>query len=198
MNFRLYPFYINWKKIEANESGYYRIFLHFGFFGASVFSSFKEKYPSLDVNNILYVLSSFVSEYLLSTDNKNESSQKLIKEFFEKMPKLENLCELIHKKVIMKKEVPMILLVLKIYEINFMLNKKNEDVEKVLKYEYLLVSYLTENDYKEIYQSHYKGKIGKIFKKLVETHGKEYELPKTKARLFNHIKLIYKKIKPNP
>ena len=70
MNFRLYPFYINWKKIEANESGYYRIFLHFGFFGASVFSSFKEKYPSLDVNNILYVLSSFVSEYLLSTDNK--------------------------------------------------------------------------------------------------------------------------------
>ncbi len=198
MNFRLYPFYINWKKIEANESGYYRIFLHFGFFGASVFSSFKEKYPSLDVNNILYVLSSFVSEYLLSTDNKNESSQKLIKEFFEKMPKIENLCELIQKKVVMKKEVPMILLVLKIYEIYFMLNKKNEDVEKVLKYEYLLVSYLTENDYKEIYQSHYKGKIGKIFKKLVETHGKEYELPKTKARLFNHIKLIYKKIKPNP
>ena len=198
MNFRLYPFYINWKKIEANESGYYRIFLHFGFFGASVFSSFKEKYPSLDVNNILYVLSSFVSEYLLSTDNKNESSQKLIKEFFEKMPKIENLCELIQKKVVMKKEVPMILLVLKIYEIYFMLNKKNEDVEKVLKYEYLLVSYLTENDYKEIYQSHYKGKIGKIFTKLVETHGKEYELPKTKARLFNHIKLIYKKIKPNP
>ena len=31
MNFRLYPFYINWKKLEANESGYYRIFVHFGY-----------------------------------------------------------------------------------------------------------------------------------------------------------------------
>ena len=42
MNFRLYPFYINWKKLEANESGYYRIFVHFGYFGASIYSSFKE------------------------------------------------------------------------------------------------------------------------------------------------------------
>ena len=197
MNFRLYPFFINWKKIEANESGYYRIFLHFGFFGASIFSSFKEKYPSLDVNNILYVLSSFVSENLLSNDNKNESSQKIINEFFEKMPKLDILCELIQKKIMMKKEVPMIFIVLKIYEIFFILNKKNEELEKVLKSEYLLGSFLTDNEYKEIYQNHFKGKIGKIFKKLVETHGKDYELPKTKVRLFNHIKLIYKKIKQN-
>ncbi len=197
MNFRLYPFYINWKKIEANKSEYYRIFLHFGYFGASIFSSFEEKYPSLNVNNILYVLSSFISEYLLSNDNKNETSQILIKEFFEKMPRLENLCELIQKKIIMKKEVPMILLVLRIYEIYYMLNKKNEDVEKVLKYEYLLGTYLTDNEYKEIYQNHYKGKIGKTFKKVVETHGKDYELPKTKAKFFNHIKLIYKKIKQN-
>ena len=33
MNFRLYPFYINWKKIEHNESGYYRIFLKYGYLG---------------------------------------------------------------------------------------------------------------------------------------------------------------------
>ena len=39
MNFRLYPFYINWKKIEANKSGYYRIFVHFGYFGAAIYSS---------------------------------------------------------------------------------------------------------------------------------------------------------------
>ena len=86
INFRLYPFYINWKKLEANESGYYRIFVHFGYFGASIYSSFKEEYENLDVKNILYVLSSFVSEYLLSNDNKNETTQKTIKEFFEKIP----------------------------------------------------------------------------------------------------------------
>ena len=197
MNFRLYPLYINWKKIEANESGYYRIFVHFGYFGASVYSSFKEKYPSLDVNNILYVLTSFISEYLLSNDNKSESSQKLIKEIFEKMPKLDSLCELIQKKVIMMKEVPMILLVLKIYEIYYLIQKNNEELEKVLKNEYLLGTYLNEEEYKNIYQTHYKGKISKSLKKVVETNGKDYELPKSKQKFFNHIKLIYKKIKTN-
>ncbi len=195
MNFRLYPFYINWKKLEANESGYYRIFIHFGYFGISVYSSFKEKYPSLDVNNILFVLTSFIFEYLLSNDSKNEAGQKIIDEFFEKMPKLDSLCELIQKKIIMYKEVPMILLVLKIYEIYFMLQKNNSEVEKVLKSEYLLGTYLEENEFKEIFQTHYKGKINKTFKKIVEKHGKDYELAKSKAKFFNHIKLIYKKIK---
>ena len=197
MNFRLYPFYINWKKLEANESGYYRIFVHFGYFGISVYSSFKEKYPSLDVNNILHVLTSFIYEYLLSKDNKTEANQKVINEFFEKMPKLDSLCELIQKKVIMYKEVPMILLVLKIYEIYYMLLKNNSEVEKVLKNEYLLGTYLEENEYKEIVKTHYKGKINKTFKKIVEKHGKDYELAKSKTKFFNHIKLIYKKIKEN-
>ena len=197
MNFRLYPFYINWKKIEANESGYYRIYLHFGYFGASIFSSFKEKYPSLDASNLLYVLSSFISENLLSGDNKNESNQKMIKDFFEKTPKLENICELIQKKIIMIKEIPVIFLVLKIYGIYFMINKNHENVEKVLKHKYLLVSYLTDSEYKDIYQNHYKGKVRKIFKKIVETHGKDFGLPKTKAMFLKHIKLIYNKIKNN-
>ena len=195
MNFRLYPFYINWKKIEENESGYYQIFVHFGYFGVSIYSSFKEKYPSLKVNNILFVLASFIDEYLLSKNNKSESSQKLIEEFFEKMPTLEKLCNLIQEKIIMKKEVSMILLVLKIYEIYYMLQKNNEELEKVLKNEYLLITYLNENEYKDIYHSHYKGKISQSFKKIVEKNGKEYELPKTKTKLINHIKWIYKKIK---
>ena len=195
MNFRLYPFYINWKKLEANESGYYRIFVHFGYFGASIYSSFKEKYPSLDVNNILHVLASFISEYLLSKDNKTEIAQKFIKEFFEKVPKLDDIYEIIQKKIIMMKEVPIILLILKIYEINYLIEKKNEECEKVLKNQYLLLTYLNDNEYKEICQTHYKGKISKEFKKIVEAHGKDYELPKTKPKFVNHIKLIYKKIK---
>ena len=195
MNFRLYPFYINWKKLEENESGYYRIFVHFGYFGASIYSSFKERYPSLDVNNILHVLASFIPEYLLSNDNKTETSEKIIKEFFEKIPKLDDICELIQKRIIMFKEVPMILLILKIYEINYLIEKKKEECEKVLKNQYLLGSYLNNNEYKEICETHYKGKISKAFKKIVETHGKDYEFPKTKPKFINHIKLIYKKIK---
>jgi len=192
MNFRLYPFYINWKKLEANEPSYYRTFIHFGYFGASVYSSFKEKYPNLSLDNILFVLSSFISEYLLSKDNKDEASQKVIKDYFEKIPNLDDICDLIKKKVIMLKEVPMILLVLKIYEINFMIQKNNVELEKVLKTEYLLGTYLTDEEFNDI-NKHYKGKINKLFKKLVEENGKEYKLPKTKEQYFNHIKYVYKK-----
>ena len=173
MNFRLYPFYINWKKLEDNELSYYRTFIHFGYFGASVYSSFKEKYPNLSLDNILFVLSSFISEYLLSKDNKDEASQKVIKDYFEKIPNLDDLCKLIKKKVIMLKEVPMILLVLKIYEINYMIQKNNVELEKVLKAEYLLGTYLTDEEFNDI--------------------NKEYKLPKTKEQYFNHIKYVYKK-----
>ena len=195
MNFRLYPFYINWKKLETNQLSYYSIFVHYGYFGASIYSTFKEKYPSLSATNILNVLASFINEYLLSADNQSESSQKIIKEFFEKMPKLDDICELIQKKILMLKEVPMILLVLKIYEIYYLLQKNNKEVEKVLKNEYLLATYLSDIEFTEIYHSNYKGKVAKTFKKIVETHGKDYELVKTKAKFFNHIKSIYKKIK---
>ena len=195
MNFRLYPFYINWEKIEANESGYYRILVHFGYFGAAIFSSFKEKYSNLDVNNVLFVLAGFISEYLLNKENKTEETKKTIEDFFEKMPNLNDICELIEKKIIMMKEVPMLILVLKINEINFIIQKNYNDVEKVLKYEYLLMTYLSEDEYKNIYNEHFRGKISKIFKKLVDTHGKNYNLPKTKVKYINHLKSIYKIIK---
>ena len=142
MHFRLYPFYINWKKIEANDPGYYRVLVHYGYFGAAIFSSFKEKYSSLDVNNILYVLAGFIAEYLLKSENdKTDLVKKTIKDFFEKMPNLDELCELIEKKIIMMKEVPMIILILKIYEIDFILKKSKENLEKIYKSEYLILSY---------------------------------------------------------
>ena len=97
----------------------------------------------------------------------------------------------------MMKEVPMILLILKIYEINFMLQKNNAELEKVLKSEYLLGTYLTDEEYSDMNKNHYKGKINKLFKKLVKENGKEYELPNTRAKLFNHIKYVYKKIIKN-
>ena len=196
MNFRLYPFYINWKKIEENKPGYYRILVHFGYLGAAIFSNFKEKYPSLDVNNVLYILAGFISEYLLNNENnKTEIGKKTIDDFFEKMPNLSDLCELIEKKILMMKEVPMLILVLKIYEINYLLKKSYNDIEKVLKYEYLLMTYLNDDEYKNIYNEHFKGKVAKIFKKLVDNHGKNYLLPRTKVKYNNHLKSIYKIIK---
>lgn len=203
MNYRLYPFYINWKKIENNEQGYYRIFLRYGYLGSAIFSTFKEKYPSLDVKNFFPLLAEIITENLSKKkenngsdnkedDNKNEEIEKKIKEFFDKLPNINDLYDLIEKKVIMMKEVPLLILILKIYEIYFMANKNDNDIINVLKYEYLLLSYLSDDEYKNIYINHFKAKINKIFKKLADAKGKNYLLPKNKDKYINHIKSVYK------
>ena len=117
--------------------------------------------------------------------------------FFERMPNLDKICELIEKKVIMMKEVPLLIIILKIYEIDFILKKSNDNIEKVLKYEYLLLTYLDDEEYKEIYNSNFKGKVSKIFKKIVEEHGKNFVLAKSKMKFINNIRAIYKTIKQN-
>ena len=203
MKFRLYPLYINWKKIEHNEQGYYRVFLRYGYFGSAIFSSFKDKYPSLDAKNLFSVLAEFVSENFFKkninnslqdnkNDNMNEEEDKKVREFFDKLPKINDLINLIENKIIMMKEVSLLILILKIYEIYFIINKYNNDIINVLKYEYLLLSYLSDEEYKDIYNNHFKGKISKIFKKISETNGKNYILPKTKLKFVNHIKSVYK------
>ena len=203
MKFRLYPLYINWKKIEHNEQGYYRVFLRYGYFGSAIFSSFKDKYPSLDAKNMFSVLAEFISENFFKkninnslqdnkNDNMNEEEDKKVREFFDKLPKINDLINLIENKIIMMKEVSLLILILKIYEIYFIINKYNNDIINVLKYEYLLLSYLSDEEYKDIYNNHFKGKISKIFKKISETNGKNYILPKTKLKFVNHIKSVYK------
>ena len=197
INFRLYPFYINWKKLEANEYDYYHILIHFGYFGASIYSLFKEKFPILTVKNIIYILSTFIPDFLLNKDSKEESYQKEIKEFFDKLPYLDDLLRLIKNKIMMFKEVPLIIIVLKLYEIYFLIKKNYKEIEKVLKGEFLLLNYLNENEYDQIVKNHFNGKVRRIFLKIVVDNGKEYELPNTKLLYYNHIKYIYKKYLKN-
>ena len=90
------------------------------------------------------------------------------------------------------KEVSLLILLLKIYEIKFIINNNNSNIMDVLKYEYLLISYLTDDEYNNIYNENFKGKISKIFKKIVDINGKNYILPKTNAKYMNHIKSIFK------
>jgi hypothetical protein len=191
IKFRLYPFYINWKKIEENEKGYYRTFIHFGFFGASIYSLYKEKFPELDFKNIIYVLSSFIYEYLIK--GNDDYSEDEIKNFFEKLPKVDEIYGLIKKKILLMKEVPVILIVLKIYEIHFILQKNKKEIETTLKCEYILGTYLTDDEYHNIYKNHFKGSISRIFMKIANNIGKEHTFPKTKMDYCSHIKSIYKK-----
>ena len=197
INFRLYPFYINWKKLEANELEYYHIFICYGYFGAALYSSLNEKMILFTSKNIINALSLFIRDYLLIKENKEESTQKKIIEFLEILPNLDDLCKIIKKKIIMMKEVPLILIILKIYELNYLINNNYKDLEKVLKSEYLLGTYLNNEEYSDLYKDHFKGQVNQIFIKIAKEKGKEYAFPKTKENLNNHIKYVYNKFIKN-
>ena len=67
------------------------------------------------------------------------------------------------------------------------------NLEKVLKCEYLLGTYLNNEEYSDIYKNNFKGKVNQIFIKISNEKGKEYSLPKTKEKFNNHIKYVYNK-----
>jgi len=197
MKFNLYPLYINWKQIEANENNYYDMFVHFGYFGASIYSTFKDIYPNVTNKNIIYLFSYFCYDFLVNENEEQEKNDKELIFFIPKLPETKIIYKLIKKKVIMFKEIPIYLIILKIYEIYFLYKNEEKNIIDLLKYQYLLMTYLTDDEYQEIYQNHFKGKVSSIFKKLVYLIGNQLELPNTKNKYINHIKLIYQTINKN-
>lgn len=197
MNYKLYPLYINWKKIEANENEYYLALVHFGYFGANIYSTFKELYPGLKVKNIFFTFASFIQEFLNNPKNTSQEMTKEVEKFMSMLPELNIIYSLIKNKILMYKEIPMFLIILKIYEIYSIFNK-GKGIVDLLKNEYLLVSYMTEDEYKEIYSEHFSGKVCKIFKEIVKKFDRNYELPKTREKYINHLKILFQKFEKCP
>ena len=197
MKYNLYPFYINWKKLEANENNYYDMFVHYGYFGVSVYSSFRDIYPNITKTNIIYLFSSFCYDFLVNENQEQEKNEKELTSFLTQLPENKIIYKLIKKKIIMFKEIPIYLLILKIYEIYFLYKVQESKLLELLKYQYLLISYMTDEEYKEIYQNHFKGRVSSLFRKLVGVFGKQLELPITKNQFINHIKYIYQSINKN-
>lgn len=197
MKYNLYPFYINWKKLEANENNYYDMFVHYGYFGVSVYSSFRDIYPNITKTNIIYLFSSFCYDFLVNENQEQEKNEKELTSFLTQLPENKIIYKLIKKKIIMFKEIPIYLLILKIYEIYFLYKVQESKLLELLKYQYLLISYMTDEEYKEIYQNHFKGRVSSLFRKLVCVFGKQLELPITKNKFINHIKYIYQSINKN-
>ena len=54
------------------------------------------------------------------------------------------------------KEITVFLIVLRLYEIYFLKSNDNDKVLEVLKYQYLILSYLKDEEYKKIYNKYYK------------------------------------------
>ena len=195
MKYNLYPFYINWKKIEERKNSYYDMFIHFGYFGAAVFSSFKGEdcLINLTYKNIIFTFSSLLYEFLINSKDK-EKDTKEVESFMDKLPQLDIIFNLINKKVVMFKEIPIIILVMKIYEIYFLYNVDEKSLIELLKYQYLLISYLKDNEYKKMFEKNFSEKVRKIYEKMVENIGKQFELPNTKKKFLNHLKYVYQSL----
>ena len=187
MKFDLYPLYINWKKLEKNENEYFFSLSKFGYFGASIYSNFKPNYPGLELKNIFFIFASFIYEFL---NNKNDI-QKKVKEFLTQLPDLKIIFSFIKKKIIMFKEVPMILIVLKMYEIYYIKNKNKEVINEIIKYLFILINYLSNEEYNEIFSENFSGKVNNIFKNISKTYGKIYALPSSKVDFINHLKFVF-------
>ena len=193
MKFILYPLYINWKKIEANENNYFDMFVHFGYFGASIYSTFRTIYQNITNKNIIYLFTSFCFDFLVCPNGDKDKNEKELSSIISNFPKNDIIYKLIKSKIIMFKEIPIYLIILKIYEIYF-LYKDEKKIIELLKYQYLLLTYLTDDEYNEIFKTHFKGKVSAIFKKLVKLIGNQLEFPNTKKKFINHIKFIYQYI----
>ena len=197
MKFNLYPLYINWKKVEANENNYFDMFVHYGYFGASIYSSLREIYPDITNKNIIYVFSTLCYDFLINENEEQEKNDKELILLISKLPEKKIIYNLIKKKIIMFKEVSIYLIIFKILEIFYLYKDEESKIIELLKNQYLLISYLSDDEYCEIFQNHFKGKVSSIFKKLVNLIGNQLELPNTRKKYINHIKYIFQEINKN-
>jgi hypothetical protein len=98
MKYNLYPLYINWKKIEANENSYFDMFVHYGYFGASIYSSYRDIYPNINNKNIIYLFSSLCYDFLINQGE--EKNEKELEMFISKLPENKVIYKLIQNKVV--------------------------------------------------------------------------------------------------
>ena len=127
IDFRDYPLKIDWAEIENYEENYYNIFINYGYFGISILSSLV-KIDNLNVNfdNFLF---SVINFYFNSVKNNKFDD---LNNFFNHLPKLEQIKKIIFSKKIHKKELLPVKIILDIYE-NYLLQdplgfRNNQDI----------------------------------------------------------------------
>ena len=183
INFRNYPFPINWVEIEKDENEYYYILSKYGYFGASIYTQLN-KIKKVTLNNLIVLIAEMFSSFL-----KKESLEKL-KEFIFSLPQTpEMIYKMIKNKFILVKEIPVYLIILIIYEI-FYFSHDNEQFNNynnqklILKSQYTLINMINDDEYKTIYDDSFKGKPIQIFSKL------NYKIQKERKKIIKHIKHI--------
>ena len=158
IKFNLYPLYINWKKIESKnpKEQYFNILKLFGYFGVAIFEILTETMPKIG-NNYYYTYKNFLSE--LNKIYKKEFTKEEIEEnkFYKKLLEIkDDVISLVKNKIMIFKEIPVFLIVLKFYQSFYSsLDDIKNNIES-LKYQFIIISYLTRNEYEIIYDKYLK------------------------------------------
>jgi len=199
IKYNLYPLYINWKKIEnidKNDNNYYNIFKLFGYFGVAIFNILNESNPKdnnenyYNHKNFLFELNMFYVKYY--TKAKMEENI-----FFKKIINIyDDVISLIKNKIIIFKEITIFLIVLRLYEKYFLKLEDKNKVLEVLKYEYIIISNIKDEEYKKIYNKYYK-KLNKESFQKVWIFGNKYKFPNNRNNYINQLRRIYKDLNKN-
>ena len=179
IKYKLYPLYINWKKIEKNNfekeiiNHHYNTYKLFGFFGEAIFEILIESNPKNDY----YTYKNFLKElyYLYKKKYTKEELDK--NNFYKKLIDIyENVVSLVKNKILVFKEIPIFLIIFKIYQSIFSSLKENKKAIESLKNQFIILSYIKNNEYGKIYKAHLK----------------DIDFPKNKKDYINRIKSDYK------
>ena len=180
INFRNYPFPINWVEIENDENEYYYILSKYGYFGVSIYTQLN-KIKKVTLNNLIVLIAEMFSSFL-----KKESVEKL-KEFIFSLPQTpEMIYKMIKNKFILVKEIPVYLIMLIIYEIFYFFHDNEQfnnynNQKLILKSQYALINMINDDEYKTIYDDSFKGKPIQILSKL------NYTIKKERKKYLQHI-----------
>ena len=180
INFRNYPFPINWVEIENDENEYYYILSKYGYFGVSIYTQLN-KIKKVTLNNLIVLIAEMFSSFL-----KKESVEKL-KEFIFSLPQTpEMIYKMIKNKFILVKEIPVYLIMLIIYEIFYFFHDNEQfnnynNQKLILKSQYTLINMINDDEYKTIYDDSFKGKPIQILSKL------NYNIKKERKKYLQHI-----------
>ena len=191
IKYYLYPLYINWKEIEKEKENnvYYDIFKLFGYFGEAIFLLLKETFHMYDN---YYNYKNFLKElYSFYTDNYDELTIVNDK-FFKKIVNIyDDVISLIKNKIIIFKEITIFLIIMKLYELYFIKTNVDDKVLEVLKYQYIILSNIKDDEYNKIYNNYFK-QLNKAEDSFA--YRRIMSFPKNKNKYINHMRSIYKKI----
>ena len=156
IKFDLYPLYINWKKIETKKypNEYFNIFKLFGYFGEAIFEILKESIPKSDD---YYTNKNFLIE-LIKLYQKDLTKEEIEQnKFYKKLLDIfDDVISLVKNKIVIFKEIPIFLTVLKLYQLLYSLLKDKKNCIESLKYQFIILNYLKSDEYDLLYDKYLK------------------------------------------